>query len=147
MTIPMTRTLAATFALLAGGALTGCGSDKPNAAEYRTAVNATCTAGNERLDALFANSPLGPDATEPQLVDMLDQILDEIDVQIDDIDALDAPDGVATDVDAWLADSRATVTEVRSSGVAFFEQQAAGVNPFAAVNGKAVELGFDACGE
>lgn len=149
MTDPTSRTLTAAFVLIAGGALAACGDDdKPSAAEYRTEVNAICTAGNERLNALFADSPLGPDATEAQLVEVLDQILAEINGQLDDIDALDTPGGdLSADVDAWLAESRATVAEVRSSGAAFFEQQATGVNPFADVNAKAVELGFDACGE
>jgi len=146
MTIPIARNLAATAALIAGSALAGCGSDKPSAAEYRTAVNAICTAGNERIDALSSNSSLGPHATDPQLVEMLSQILDEIGRQIDDIDALDAPGSVADGVDAWLAESRTTAAEVRSGGAAFFEQQASGMNPFAAVNAEAVELGFDACG-
>ena len=146
MTIPIARTLAVAAALMAGGALAGCGGDKPSAAEYRTAVDAICTAGNERIDALFSNSPLGPDATDPQLVEMLNQILGEIGRQIDDIDALDVPGSLADGVDAWLAESRATATEVRAGGPAFFEQQASGVNPYAAVNAEAVELGFDACG-
>jgi len=146
MTTPIARTLAVAAALMAGGALPGCGGDKPTAAEYRTAVNAICAAGNERIDALSSNSPLGPDATDPQLVEMLNQILGEIGRQIDDIDALDAPGSLVDGVDAWLAESRATAVEVRSGGVAFFEQQASGMNPFAAVNAEAVKLGFDACG-
>lgn len=147
MTIPIARTLAVAAALTPGGALAGCSDDdKPSAAEYRTEVNAICTAGNERLDTLFSNSTLGPDATEPQLVEMLEQILGEIDGQLDDIDALDAPGTLADGVDAWLAESRATSAEVRSGGAAFFEQQASGVNPFADVNAEALELGFDACG-
>ena len=148
MTFPIARTLAVAVALSAGGALAGCGDDddEPNAAEYRTAVNAICTAGNERLDTLFSNSTLGPDATEAELVEVLDEILGEIDGQLGDIDALEAPDDLATDVDSWLAESEATVTEVRSGGAAFFEQQASGVNPFAEVNAEAIELGFDACG-
>ncbi|MFZ1489121.1 MAG: hypothetical protein WAS51_04215 [Ilumatobacteraceae bacterium] len=69
-------------------------------------------------------------------------------LELDDIDALDTPGGdLSADVDAWLAEGRATVAEVRSGGAAFFEQQATGVNPFADVNANAVELGFDACGE
>lgn len=145
MTPRVARNLAA--ALILGGAVTGCGADEQNADEYRAAVNTICTAGNERIEALFETSSLGPDATEPQLTEMLDSILAAIGDQIDEIDALDAPDDLATDVDAWLAESRTTAEEVRASGAAFFEQQASGVNPFAAVNKEAVELGFDACGE
>jgi len=160
MTASIARTLA--ICLIAAGALTGCGSDSTSAtdstsananatdeqvsAEYRTAVNSICTAGNERIEALFSNSSLGPDASEPQLGEMLDRILAAIGDQINEIDAIDAPEGLATDVDAWLLDSRTTAEEVRSGGAAFFEQQASGVNPFAAVNANAVELGFNACG-
>lgn len=168
MTTSISRTLA--IFLIAVAALAGCGSDsidpgdtssstdtsstdtsnsadEQNVAEYRSEVNSICTAGNERIDALFSSSSLGPDATEPQLVEMLDRILAAIDDQIDEIDKIDAPESLAIDVDAWLADSRTTAEDVRSSGAAFFEQQASGVNPFAAVNADAVELGFNACGE
>jgi hypothetical protein len=166
MTTSIARTL--TLCLLACGALAGCSSDADSeasgdtssdtsvetgsggdadAAEYQDAVNSICTAGNERIDALFANGALGPDATEAQLTGMLDQILAELDGQMTEIEALDPPESLVADVDAWLAESRTTAEEVRSDGAAFFDQQAAGENPFAAVNADAVALGLNACGE
>jgi hypothetical protein len=144
-------------ALLASGGFTACGDeadtsqttgpDTVTSGQYVDQVNAICMAGNERIEALASESfNAGAEPTEDQLIEVLNGLLDEIVGQLDEIETLDAPADLAAGVDAWLADARATSEDVRSSGVAFFDQQASGVNPFADVNATALELGFDACG-
>ncbi len=153
-----TRTIFLAAAVLASGGFTACGSDDADTSpttsqdpvssgQYVAEVNAICVAGNERIEALASESfATGAEPTEDQLIEVLNGLLDEIVGQLDEIEALDAPDELAAGVDAWLSDARATSENVRSSGVAFFDQEASGVNPFADVNATALELGFDACG-
>lgn len=153
-----TRTMLLVTVVVASGGLAACGDDDDDASaatsaavvntdQYIAEANAICVAGNERIEALASESfATGAEPTEDQLIEVLDGLLDEINSQLDEIDALDAPADLSVGVDAWLVDARATSDNVRSSGVAFFDQQASGVNPFADVNATALELGLDACG-
>lgn len=144
---PATDEAAETTAATDATSTTAAGEADPAAADYLAEVNAICTAGNQQLDALFAEGFAdGAEPTEEQLVEVLDQLVDLIVGQLDDIEALEPPADLAPDVEAWVTDARATADDVRASGPAFFDQQANGENPFAEVNATAVELGFDACG-
>lgn len=131
-----------------GVAACGAGEDTLTAAQWRVRADAICVKGNQAIEAASASAGLGPGATTDQLNAFLGKLIDVINGQINDIDALRPPADLATQVDAFVSSARTTTATIKTIGSQkFFEQMESGSNPFAATNELAAGLGLTACAE
>lgn len=122
-----------------------CGSDggKLTEGEFRDKANAVCTAAEAELAPIFGEIfPKLETATDAERQTATDGLLRVMDKEIDDLDALTAPDSIIDDVDAMLAEARAAASTVREQGAGFWLDDK---DPFAETNQRAAALGLDAC--
>lgn len=138
------------WTLLALASLTfaACGGeDALTEEEFVAQANEICAAGNERVDAaaedVFGDIASGEEPSQEQLQEFLDTFTDDIEGQIDDIEALSPPDDMADDVDAFLEAASDKLTEVRDAGPEVLLSEE---DPFAEVSIMAEDLGLTECG-
>lgn len=140
----ISRRLGSCFVLLtlAGAA---CGDDDaaPSKADFQKSANAICATAEEHLGPIFEEIfPKLETATEEERQAATDGLLAVLTKEIDDLDALEAPDSITDDVDAMIAAVRAAEDAVREQGAGFWLDQS---DPFAEADQRAADLGLDAC--
>jgi hypothetical protein len=137
-------TAAVAVGLLAAVSLTACGSDEAKtltSAEFAAQGNAICEAGNERITKISDDAGVEGEPTDDQIVELAGLILDDIEVQVDDIAELAAPDEISDDVDEFVTQTKSIIGDLRKDESLI----TSATNPFEATNSIAVKIGLDAC--
>lgn len=114
--------------------------------EFVTEGNAICEAGNERI--AMAEDQAFPDdmPTDENFEQFFAAFTADIDQQITELSALEPPEDLQDEFDAFLEKANTTLEQVRSEGAeAFFSETESGEQPFAETNRLASEIGLDAC--
>lgn len=110
-----------------------------SAEEFVTEANAICSAGNQQIEAFFADvdPATGPSADQQQ------QLLDNVTQQVDDIEALGVPSDLDATVGQFVTEARTTIEQSRTTSP---EEFFAAGNPFADLNTTAIAAGLTTCG-
>jgi hypothetical protein len=138
-------------ALLVFGVLAGCGGDDDDAlteAQFTEQGNKICEDGGKELDAA-GDAAFGSGAPTADDAEAFfdDTAIPNIRGQLDDIEALDEPEDLSDDLDAFLEDARAKLDEIEAlDGDELLELVSSGEDPFADVNAQANDLGLTTCG-
>ena len=114
--------------------------------EFVTEGNAICEAGNERI--AMAEDQAFPDdmPTDENFEQFFAAFTADIDQQITELSALEPPEDLQDEFDAFLEKANTTLEQVRSEGAeAFFSETESGEQPFAETTRLASEIGLDAC--
>jgi hypothetical protein len=135
-------------AVLASAFFAGCGDDGGGdpltEAEFQDQANAICTEGNQEIDTqadeTFSDVPSGerPDR-EDEAAFVEDVVVPNVQGQIDDIRALEAPEDIQGDVDAAMDDAEAVLDDIEA------DPSMIEGDPFADVDPQLEALGLDAC--
>lgn len=138
----MTRTRLTLIAsvLVLAAVLTGCGSSELTATEFRTKVNAMCA--KAKVDTEKVGKTLTSTSTEADIKKAIGQAVDRDRKLADDIDALNPPKNLSSDVDAMLKSLRSALTTMGTASVAELGSMQ---DPFKDANAKAKALGLDTC--
>ena len=84
--------------------------------------------------------------TAEDFAEFFDARTSDVQQQIDDVSALEPPEGLQGDVDAFLEEAQSALDTVEAEGPqAFFSQSQTSEDPFAKTNELATGLGLDAC--
>lgn len=149
----MHRRLLLLFVALTLG-FTACGSDAEPLSEkaFQTEANKICSVGSDEADELTEelgqSFESGEEPSEDELRDALGKFLDNVEKQIDDIEALDEPGDLESDVEDALAEARKAIDNLREQIEDDpTELLSSSEDPFAAVNEKMNDLGLDECGD
>jgi F0F1-type ATP synthase membrane subunit b/b' len=135
-------------------AITACGSDAETLSEedFQKEANSICSKASDRAselaDKLGDELEDGEEPTEAQLKETFGKVLDSYEGLIADIEDLNEPDDLESDVEDALDEARKTVDEVREKldddPQALLSSED---DPFASVNEKMNDLGLDECGD
>jgi F0F1-type ATP synthase membrane subunit b/b' len=134
--------------------ITACGSDEERLSEeeFQKEANTICSAASDRAtelgEELGEELGDGEEPTEAQLKETFGKVLDSYDGLIADIEDLDEPEDLESDVKDALDEARTTVDDVREQlNDDPNELLSSEEDPFASVNEKFNALGLDECGD
>lgn len=140
--------------VLAAAALVACGSETLSAEEFRQRADEICAEGERQIDEageeftprLESNDPAEQQAA---LEEFTTEAVGLSRDGLDDLRALDPPDELASDVDAWLDAFESNVERLEQlDGEELAELVTSGEeDPFAEANRLADDLGLEECGE
>jgi hypothetical protein len=103
-----------------------------------------CAAGNKELDQAANQTFSGGKPTQAEIEQYATETaVPSIQGQIDDIRALQPPESIASDVDAFLNDAQDALDQVEADPQLLAASDKGG--PFADVNDEAVAIGLDQC--
>jgi hypothetical protein len=112
--------------------------------EFVSQGNDICAAGNKELDQVANQTFSGGQPTQAQIEQYATETaVPSIQAQIDDIRALQPPESIASDVDAFLNNAQDALDQVKADPQLLAASDNAG--PFADVNDEAVAIGLDEC--
>jgi hypothetical protein len=142
------RPLLACLAIAAALIAAGCGDDDDDETtattalteqEFQTQANQICAQGNQAVQQ--AGQQLGQNPTQEQFEAFVNDVLvPNIQGQLDDIGALAAPEAIAADVDAVLADAQEALDRLEADPSLIQDP-----NLFADVDRQLTELGLADC--
>jgi F0F1-type ATP synthase membrane subunit b/b' len=134
--------------------ITACGSDEERLSEeeFQKEANTICSAASDRAtelgEELGEELGDGEEPTEAQLKETFGKVLDSYDGLIADIEDLDEPEDLESDVKDALDEARTTVDDVREQlNDDPNELLSSEEDPFASVNEKFNDLGLEECGD
>jgi F0F1-type ATP synthase membrane subunit b/b' len=134
--------------------ITACGSDEERLSEeeFQKEANTICSAASDRAtelgEELGEELGDGEEPTEAQLKETFGKVLDSYDGLIADIEDLDEPEDLESDVKDALDEARTTVDDVREQlNDDPNELLSSEEDPFASVNEKFNGLGLEECGD
>ena len=121
------------------------GGDALTEEEFLAQGNEICSAGNDELDAAFAE--FGDEEPTPEEISAFADTFEEnVGDQIDAVDDLEGPDDIEEQLDPVLADARDDLEEfatlLREDPEAAFSQEE---DPFADVNEQLADIGLTEC--
>lgn len=141
---------------LIGAALifTGCGGSDDKGlskADYVTQADAICQKASDQLDkdSTAAVTALGTDSPTPEQLAKIatDVALPNLEGQLTDLKALDAPKDDKDAVEALYTSLDGAITKSKADPTVLFNSDSGAVSPFADANTKAKALGLKVCGK
>ncbi|MEV4419194.1 hypothetical protein AB0L40_04365 [Patulibacter sp. NPDC049589] len=132
----------------------GCGGDDDKGlskADFITQADAICQKANDQLDkdATAAVTALGTDSPTPEQLKTIatDVALPNLDKQVTDLKALDAPKDDKDTVDALVASLQDGITKAKTDPTVLLNNDSGAPSPFADANTKANAYGLKVCGK